>query len=415
MSRSTETKNPNGGAIGRRGVLQPSLGADLLEQILMSANIRRAFSRVKANKGAAGVDGMTVDVFTDWARQNWTKTRSTLMEGTYRPQPVLRVEIPKAPGAGKRKLGIPTVLDRVICQAIAQVLSERLDPEFSESSFGYRPGRSAHGALRQIQTSVRRGYRIAVDIDVEGFFDNVNHDVIFARLSRHIRDKRVLRLVGLYLRAGVVVDGQIHPTPMGIAQGSPLSPLLANLVLDDLDKELEQRGHRFARYADDVLIVVKSKSAGNRVMASISRFLKARLKLSINVDKSRVAPIDQTSFLGFTFRRGKICWSEKTLLRFKQEVKRFTDRNWGVSMARRLREFGRYLRGWMNYFGLSGYYRPIPVLESWIRRRIRACYWVMWKRRYTRIGKLIALGIFKPKAVWIGRASKGPWRMANNH
>ena len=311
-----------------------------------------------------------------------------------------------------RLLGIPTVIDRVIQQAIAQVLTPLFDPEFSESSFGFRPGRSAHGAVKQVRRYIRLGRRVAVDLDLAKFFDGVDHDVLMSRVARRIADKRLLRLIGKYLRAGVWVDGQVHPTREGVPQGGPLSPLLANIVLDDFDKELESRGHWFARYADDVIVLVRSRRAGERVMASLTRFLESRLKLRVNTEKSRVVPTNECAFLGFGFRRNKICWSAKTLARFKREVKRFTHRHWGVSMERRLRELGRYLRGWMAYFGLSEYYRPIPELDGWIRRRIRLCYWVQWKTKRTRIAHLLALGAKRRRAILTGASSKGPWHMA---
>jgi RNA-directed DNA polymerase len=412
VSHSQRAENPPGGARARREPTQPALGDDLLERVLESANLRAAWQRVKANKGAPGVDGMSIEEFPAWAREHWPGIRKALLEGSYQPSPLRQREIPKPGGRGTRRLRIPPVLDRVILQALQQVLTPIFDPGFSESSFGYRPRRSAHGAVKQVQRFIREGYRIAVDLDVEKFFDRVDFDVLMARLGRRVADKRLLRLIGRFLRAGVVIDGQLHPTRQGIPQGSPLSPLLANVVLDDLDQELARRGLRFARYADDVVILVRSLRAGQRVMASVARFLHRRLKLGVNVEKSQVVPTDQIAFLGFSFRGTKICWSAKTMARFLHEVKRFTRRNWGVSMRRRLTELERYLRGWMAYFWISEYYRPIPEIDSWLRRRIRMCYWVQWRNRRTRINRLLKLGVGRAHAFSTGLSSHGPWHLA---
>jgi len=395
----------------RRGLSKPALGEDLLEQVLDTANVRAAWKRVRANKGAPGVDGMSIDEFPALTREHWPDICEALSSGTYKPAPIRRKIIPK-PNGGERLLGIPTVLDRVIQQAIAQVLTPIFDPEFSESSFGFRPKRSAHGAVKQVQRFIRQRRRIAVDLDLSKFFDRVDHDVLMVRVARRVSDKRLLRLIGKYLRAGVEVDGEVHPTREGVPQGGPLSPLLANIVLDDFDVELERRGHHFARYADDVMILVRSERAGRRVMASVTRYLERRLKLQVNRDKSRVIPTDQCTFLGFAFRGTKISWSDQTFRRFKQEVKRFTNRNWGVSMSRRLRELARYLRGWMGYFGLSGYYRPIAEIDGWIRRRIRMCFWKMWRKPRTRIRNLLKLGTHRDLAISAGLSSKGPWCLA---
>lgn len=282
MGHSDSMRNPTGGVEPRRGLTQPALGVDLLERMLEPANLRQAWKRVKANKGAPGVDGMTLEDFPAYARKHWPRIRQSLLDGTYQPQPVRRVSIPKPGGKGERLLGIPTVLDRLMCQAIAQVLTPIFDLGFSESSFGFRPGRSAHGALRQVQRYIRAGYRTAVDLDLEKFFDQVQHDVLMARVARKVKDKRLLALIGRYLRAGVMVEGLVQATEWGTTQGSPLSPLLANILLDDLDKELERRGHRFARYADDMLILVRSQRAGERVKASITRYLTQTLSGSMS-------------------------------------------------------------------------------------------------------------------------------------
>lgn len=355
---------------------------------------------------------MSIEEFPAYAREHWLSLRKALLEGSYQPSPVRQRMIPQPDGRGLRQLQIPTVTDRVILQAIQQVLAPRLDPSFSESSFGYRFGRSAHGAVKQVQRAIREGYRVAVDLDVEKFFDRVDFDILMARLGRHVPDQRLLRLIGRYLRAGVWIDGQLHPTRQGIPQGSPLSPLLANLVLDDLDKELERRGHRFARYADDAVVLVRSHRAGQRVLASVARFLRRHLKLEVNSEKSQVVPTDQLTFLGFSFRGTKISWSAKTLARFQREVKRLTNRNWGVSMGRRMQELERYLRGWMGYFWISEYYRTIPEIDHWIRRRVRMCYWVQWRGARTRIGNLLKMGVSRSHAILTGRSSRGPWHLA---
>ncbi len=414
MSHSSGAPNPTGGAQGRRGPMQPSLGLDLMRQVLANTNVARAWNQVRRNRGAPGVDGMSIADFPAYAAENWRAIRRALMDGTYRPQPVRQRAIPK-PSGGQRLLGIPTVLDRVIQQAIAQVLGPIFDPLFSESSFGFRPGRSAHGAVKQVQRFIREGYKVAVDIDLAKFFDRVDHDVLMARVGRRVTDTPVLRLIGRYLRAGVVIDGQLQPTTQGVPQGGPLSPLLSNIVLDDFDKELERRGHRFSRYADDVIIVVGSKRAGSRVMSSVTRWLGAVLKLEVNADKSQVAVTSKTTFLGFRFWGAKICCTDKTWKRFKAEVRRLTNRNWGVSMARRLRELAAYLRGWMAYFGLSSHYRPLPDLDSWIRRRVRMCYWIQWRWTKTRIRRLLALGVPHRWAVRTGLSSKGPWHMSRTY
>ena len=311
-----------------------------------------------------------------------------------------------------RPLGIPTVMDRVIQQAIAQVLMPIFDPGFSESSFGFRPGRCAHDAVYKVQDYIKQGYRVAVDMDLAKFFDMVNHDVLMNRVSRKVKDKRILKLIGRYLRAGVVNNGRLEYTHKGVPQGGPLSPLLANILLDDLDKELEARGHRFARYADDFIILVKSQRAGERVMKSICRFLEQRLKLSVNEKKSKVANVEDCSFLGFIFCRGKIRWSQKAFVEFKRRIRLLTGRSWFVSMDHRLKKLAEYIRGWMNYYGISEYYRPIPGLDEWLRRRIRMCYWKQWRKTRTKVRNLLKLGTSKRTAILTALSRKGYWRLA---
>jgi len=368
---------------------------------------------VRANGGAAGVDGLAIKDFPAWLQANWPAVKARLLDGTYRPAPVRRHEIPKRSG-GKRALGIPTVLDRVIQQAILQVVQPIFDPEFSESSYGFRPGRSAHGAVKQVRKILDSGGWV-VDIDLSKFFDRVNHDVLMARVARKVKDKRVLRLIGRYLRAGVEVDGKIEPTTEGVPQGGPLSPLLANIVLDDFDKELERRGHRFVRYADDFLIFVRSKRAGLRVGRSVVRFLGQRLKLEINRKKSRLVRAGQCEYLGFIFPDKRIVWSPESLENFKYNIRRLTARSWGISMELRYRKLSRYIRGWMNYYALSQYYRPLPELDEWIRRRVRMCTMKQWRRPRTRIRNLLKLGASKTQAIPVGISSKGPWRLARTY
>lgn len=390
---------------------QPALHDDLMGRVLHPVNLMQAWKRVKRNRGAPGVDGIRIEDWPAHAREHWATTRRQLETGQYRPQPVRRVMIPKRSG-GERPLGIPTVSDRVIQQAIAQVLTPIFDPGFSASSHGFRPARSAHGALEQIRGHLKAGYRIAVDLDLARFFDNVQHDILMARVAGKVRDKALLALIGRYLRAGVLIGEDLQETDLGTPQGGPLSPLLANILLDDLDRELEHRGHRFVRYADDVMILVKSERAGNRVMASISRYLTGKLKLPVNEQKSRVIPIEQTSYLGYTFRGTKLRWSEESFADFKHRVKELTGRSWGVSMDYRLNKLGQYLRGWMGYFGKSEYYRIIPEIDQWIRRRIRMCYWKQWRWVRTKIKHLLALGVGKRQAILTGISSKSYWHLS---
>jgi RNA-directed DNA polymerase len=373
--------------------------------------MEQAWKRVKANKGAPGVDGITIEQFPDHTRTHWKTIRESLATGSYKPLPVKRVEIPKATG-GTRPLGIPTVLDRLIQQSIAQVLRPIFDPGFSESSFGFRPKRSAKDAVRQVREYIRQGYRIAVDIDLAKFFDTVNHDLLMHIVGRKVRDKRVLALIGRYLRAGVKVNGRLEKTRLGVPQGGPLSPLLANILLDTLDKELEKRGHKFVRYADDFVILVKSQRAGDRVMEGIKTFLTNKLKLSVNETKSSVDKTSNIDFLGFIFKGTRIIWSDKAYREFRRRVRKITGRSWRVSMNYRIRKLAEYLRGWMGYFGISEYYREIPEIDGWIRRRLRLCYWKQWRLCRTRIRELLKLGTDLKTAIRAGKNSNGPWAMS---
>jgi len=408
---SHDTKNPPGGVNMGHVMESPNPKDHLLERILSRENMLKAWKRVKANKGAPGIDHMSIEEFPEFARKNWDSVRESLLAGTYHPSPVRRVEIPKATG-GTRPLGIPTVLDRLIQQAIYQALMPIFDPGFSDYSYGFRPGRSAHNAVYQIRESIREGYRVAVDMDLSKFFDTVNHDVLMHRVARKVRDKRVLRLIGKYLRAGVMVNGRLQATPKGVPQGGPLSPLLANILLDDLDKELERRGHRFVRYADDFIILVKSQRAGDRVLQSVQRFLERKLKLQVNQDKSQMALTSQTDFLGFTFKGTKIRWSDKAFREFKRRVKHLTGRSWFVSMPYRFKKLAQYVCGWMNYFGISEHYRPIPEIDHWLRRRVRMCYWKQWRRFKTRVRNLLKIGTHPSVAIPMCFSRKGPWKCA---
>lgn len=411
MPHSDAAMNPTGEATRRREGAQPALHAVTMEAVVASANVARAWKRVKANRGAPGVDDMHVEDFAEHARIAWPAIRQSLLAGRYPPAPVRRVSIPK-PGGGERELGIPTVMDRVIQQALAQVMTPVFDPGFSESSHGFRPKRSAHDALRQVQGHITAGYRIAVDLDLKKFFDNVNHDILMSRVSRKISDKRVLALIGRYLRAGIQVGMTLQPSDIGTPQGGPLSPLLANILLDDLDTELENRGHRFARYADDLLVLVKSERAGQRVKTSLTRWLDRKLKLPVNEHKSRVAKISEVEFLGFTFRGTKLRWSDAAVDDFKHRVRQLTGRSWGVSMDYRLHKLGEYLRGWAGYFGISQYYRPVPGIDDWIRRRIRMCYWKQWRYVRTKVRHLLVLGTHKRQAILTAISSKSYWRLS---
>jgi len=388
---------------------------DLLEKILERDNLLEAWKRVKANRGAAGIDGMKIEGFPDFLRQHWETIRRKLLDGSYAPSPVRRVEIPKPDGT-KRPLGIPTVLDRVIQQATAQILTPIYDPTFSESSHGFRPARSAHDAIRSVQQKSKVGRRKwVVDCDLKAFFDTVNHDVLMTRLERRIKDRRVLSLIGKYLRAGVVMpNGQRKSTCSGVPQGGPLSPLLANILLDDLDRELEKRGHPFARYADDFVTLCRSPRAAQRVMASIAHFIEHRLKLIVNRTKSCVCKIAESTFLGFTIVRHRIKWSTKSKTKFSARIREITKRTRGVSPRKVMEELQLFVRGALNYYQLGMTYAEARDLDGWLRRRVRLYYWKQWGRPRARRRNLIKLGINRETVHMASRSRKGPWRMSQN-
>ena len=404
------TRMPPGDDVTQRSDMKPAFSLDLFERVLQRNNIQAAWKRVRANKGAAGIDGMTIDEFPAWANSgHWKTVITELKTDRYTPSPVRRVEIDK-PDGGTRQLGIPTVIDRVIQQAIAQVLTPIFDPGFSNNSFGFRPGRNGQQAVKQVQRIIKEGRRIAVDVDLSKFFDRVDHDLLMTYLGRKVKDKRLLKLISLYLRAGVMDNQRYLESREGVPQGGPLSPLLANIMLDSLDKELENRGHKFARYADDFTIVVKSQRAGERVLRSISQYLQRRLKLVVNTSKSHVVKTNECKFLGFTFRAGRIQWHPKTLLKFKQQVRELTNRNWGVSMTYQLFKTSQFIRGWINYFGIANCYQRCVDLDHWIRRRVRMAYWRQWRKPRTKVRSLMRLGTPVQSAVACGITSKGPWR-----
>jgi RNA-directed DNA polymerase len=387
-----------------------------MEEICQRENLLEALKRVRQNKGSPGIDGMTVDELPVHLLTCWPTIRDQLLGGTYQPQPVKRVEIPK-PGGGVRKLGIPTCLDRFIQQAVLQVLQKRWDPTFSEHSHGFRPRRSAHQAIAQAQEYVADGYRWVVDIDLEKFFDQVNHDKLMGRIAQRESDKRLLKLIRAFLNAGVMENGLVSPTDEGAPQGGPLSPLLSNLVLDELDTELERRGHRFVRYADDCNIYVRSERAGHRVMASVSKFITKKLKLKVNRDKSAVGRPWERKFLGFRLTNGrkpKRSIAPQARQRFKERVRDITRRTRGVSLERMVEDLSRYLRGWRGYFGFCETLSVLKDFDSWIRRRLRSVVWKRWKRGRKRFAELRARGVNKDMAAQTAGSPHGPWRLARS-
>ncbi len=385
----------------------------VMEEVVERENMKRALRRVRGNRGGPGVDGMTVEQLPAYLREHWPVIRGQLLVGSYTPQPVKRVEIPK-PGGGLRKLGIPTVLDRLIQQAVMQVLQKQWDPTFSEASFGFRPGRSAHQAVVWAQRQVAEGSTWVVDIDLEKFFDRVNHDVLMSRVARRVGDTRLLRLVRSYLQAGVMEGGLVSPAREGTPQGGPLSPLLSNLLLDELDRELERRGHRFARYADDCNIYVASRKAGQRVMKSITRYLHKKLRLKVNETKSAVARAGTRQFLGFCFTARRRRVSPKALRRFKQRVRELTRRTKSMRIEDMARRLARYLRGWLAYFGFAENPTEFHHLDAWIRRRLRCVMWKQWKRSTTRYRKLRRLGLGHALAYMTAGSNRGPWAMSRS-
>lgn len=389
----------------------------LLEDVLERNNMLEAMYRVIRNKGSYGIDGMKTDELREHVKKTWATVKTKLLEGKYNPSPVRRVEIPK-PDGGVRSLGIPTVQDRMIQQAIAQVLSKLYEPTFSESSFGFRPNRGAKNAIKQSETYINQGYKWVVDMELEKFFDKVNHNILMGKLEKKIKDKRLLKLIRKYLESGVLINGIKVSSEEGTPQGGPLSPLLANIMLDDVDKELEKRGHKFCRYADDCNIYVKSKRAGLRVMDSITRIIENELKLKVNKDKSAVDIVSKRKFLGFSFYfvKGvaKIRIHEKSIKRFKEKVKSITNRNRGISMDLRLLKLNDSIKGWINYFGIANAKRKLLELDKWIRRRLRACIWKQWKKIRTRYRNLVKLGIDNWKAWEYANTRKGHWKISGS-
>jgi len=386
---------------------------NLLERALESSNMFRALRRVRRNQGAPGVDGMTVDELPGYLKEHWLEIRAALLDGSYHPQPVLRKEIPKA-GGGVRELGIPTALDRLIQQALAQVLQAEWDRSFSRFSFGFRPQRSAHQAIACAQQFLREGYDWVVDLDLERFFDRVVHEVLMARVKQRIADPRVLKLIDRYLKSGVMIGTMLEPTEEGVPQGGPLSPLLANLLLDDLDRELEKRGHRFVRYADDVNIYVRSQRAGERVLASVKSFLEKRLKLRVNLEKSGVDRPWRRVLLGFTFvgRTFRRRVSDKALKALRSTVRQKTGRTLGVSFRRLMSDLSKSLLGWRSYYGFSEVPTPLQELEKWIRRRLRCYLWKQWGRRGYR--ELKRRGVSVDLAWNTSKSAHGPWRLSQS-
>jgi len=386
--------------------------SDVMQEVVRRENLKQALKRVCANKGAAGVDGMNVEALKPHLKEHWPELREELLNGTYIPQPVLRVEIPKQDGKGMRVLGIPTVPDRFIQQAILQVLTPIFDPRMSEHSYGFRPGRSCHQAVKAARKHVAAGYRYVVDMDLEKFFDRVNHDVLMARVARRIKDTKLLLLIRRYLNSGVMIEGVEQIRREGTPQGGPLSPLLSNILLDDLDKELESRGHRFCRYADDCNIYVKSKAAGERVKRSITRFLMARLRLKVNEEKSAVDRPWNRTFLGYTMtshREPKLKVSPKAVERAKKRVREIMRRGRGRRLVDVIGELTLLFRGWINYFRLSQVKTAFEELDGWIRRKLRCVLWVQWKRPKTRAEKLMKLGIEKARALTSAFNGRGSW------
>src|SRR5436189_2290420 len=385
----------------------------MMEEICEWKNLKEAIRQVKANKGSAGIDGMTVEELPDY--RELVVIREQLWSGTYKPQPVKRVEIPK-PDGGMRKLGIPTALDRVVQQAVLQVLQQRWDRTFSDSSFGFRPGRSAHQAVAQAQQYIAGGYGWVVDLDLEKFFDRVNHDKLMGQIAKRLQDKRLLKLIRAFLNAGVMENGLVSPSVEGTPQGGPLSPLLSNLVLDELDRELERRGHYFVRYADDCNIYVSSERAGQRVMESVTRFITHQLQLKVNQTKSAVARPGHRKFLGFSFtgeREPRRRIAPKAIARFKERIREQTRRTRGISLTQMVTQIVTYLRGWLGYFGDCQTPSVLRSLESWLRRRLRSVVWKHWKQGRTRFRELRKRTVSKDLAAQTAGSPHGPLRIAN--
>src|SRR5579862_9685417 len=400
----------------KRGTESPANTESLMEEVCERENCKQALKRVKANKGSPGVDGMTVQQLPGFLQQHWPAIREQLLSGIYKPQPVRRVEIPK-PDGGVRKLGIPTVLDRFVQQAALQVLQKRWDRTFSEHSYGFRPGRSAHQAVEAAQKYIAAGQRWCVDLDLEKFFDRVNHDRLMAKIAEKVSDKRLLKLIRVFLQAGVMEGGLVNPVDEGTPQGGPLSPLLSNIVLDEFDRELEGRGLRFARYADDCNIYVRSRRAGERVMESLTRFITAKLKLKVNQQKSAVARPWARKFLGFSFTSAGIPKrriAPKAVDRFKERIRALTSRTRGVSMERMAEDLSRYLRGWIGYFGKCETPSVLAGLEQWLRRRLRSAIWKQWQRGTVRFAELRKRGVGDDLAAQTAGSTLGPWRLANS-
>ncbi|WP_203331966.1 group II intron reverse transcriptase/maturase [Planococcus beigongshangi] len=388
----------------------------LMEQILSRENLIRALNRVVRNKGSHGVDEMPVQNLRAHVIEHWDTMKMELLSGTYQPQPVRRVEIPK-PDGGVRLLGIPTVIDRFIQQAIAQVLSSIYDPTFSDHSYGFRPKRSAHDAVKKAKRFITEANRWVIDIDLKKFFDRVNHDKLMGQLAKRIEDKRLLQLIHKYLKTGIMINGVVMNSEEGTPQGGPLSPLLSNIVLDELDKELEKRGHSFVRYADDCNIYVKTPKAGNRVMKSVTSFIEGKLKLKVNTSKSAVDRPWKRKFLGFSFtshKEPKVRIAKASINRMKDKVRDITSRSKPYSMEKRIEKLNQYLTGWCGYFALADTPSVFKDLESWIRRRLRMCMWKDWKKPSTKVRKLIGMSIPKGKAYEWGNSRKSYWRISKS-
>src|SRR6266545_2879233 len=398
----------------KRETEDPAENQRVMEEVCEGENRREALKRVRANQGSPGIDGMTVDELPEYLEQHWPAVREQLLSGTYEPKPVKRVEIPK-PDGGVRKLGIPTVLDRFVQQAVQQVLQKQWDPTFSEHSYGFRPGRSTQQAVAQAQRYIAEGHGWCVDFDLEKFFDRVNHDKLMGAIAKRVEDKRLLKLIRAFLNAGVMEDGLVSPSVEGTPQGGPLSPLLSNLVLDELDRELERRGHRFVRYADDSNIYVRSERAGQRVMESITRFITQKLKLKVNEAKSAVARPQERKFLGFSFTEGpavKRTIAPKSLDRFKERIREITRRAKGVSMETTMEKLVPYMRGWRSYFGFCETPEVLIGLTRWVRLRLRAALWRQWKTPRRRRAALLELGVRPRLASNTAGSGLGPWYLA---